>query len=159
MTEKKHAETGEEHFSLSDLARFFSRVKVSAGDCWLWIGPTKSCDGRPWFFWAGRNWNAYRPFWMNLFGSIEPSVDLDHLCNNPLCVNPTHLEAVRHQVNIDRRTERYRRKNAVCSKGHEFTPENTFYIRGGTTRKCRQCRRDYQNANWPKRAARKTKNI
>jgi hypothetical protein len=39
-------------------------------------------------------------------GPVAPELDVDHLCNNKLCVNPSHLEAVTHQENCIRRAQR-----------------------------------------------------
>lgn len=38
---------------------------------------------------------------------------------------------------------RKRAKGTHCSKGHEFTPENTFIRPYDKTRVCRECRREY----------------
>ena len=40
---------------------------------------------------------------------LEPGQEVDHLCNNRLCINPQHLEAVSHAENTRRSYERGRR--------------------------------------------------
>lgn len=37
------------------------------------------------------------------FGEVPDGLELDHLCRTTLCCNPAHLEAVTHQVNMDRK--------------------------------------------------------
>jgi hypothetical protein len=38
------------------------------------------------------------------YGPIPADLEIDHLCKVKACVNPDHLEAVTHAVNIQRRT-------------------------------------------------------
>lgn len=56
-------------------------------------------------------------------GPVPEGLELDHLCRNPRCVNPEHLEAVTHQENMRRGAMT---NKGVCRKaGHPMTPENT----------------------------------
>jgi len=70
-------------------------------------------------------------------GPIPEGAELDHLCLNHSCVNPTHLEPVTHRENALRAD--YTLK-PFCVHGHEMTPENTYIYRG--KRSCRICIRD-----------------
>lgn len=45
---------------------------------------------------------AYRPYYKRAHGSLPDGLDLDHLCRNPGCVNPAHLEPVTHAENVRR---------------------------------------------------------
>lgn len=40
--------------------------------------------------------------WEKHNGAIPTNMDLDHLCRNPICVNPDHLEPVTHLENVRR---------------------------------------------------------
>lgn len=45
---------------------------------------------------------AHKFAYQTLVGEVPRGLELDHLCENKLCVNPAHLEAVTHQVNVVR---------------------------------------------------------
>jgi hypothetical protein len=79
-------------------------------------------------------------------GPIPDGLVLDHLCRNKLCVNPKHLEPVTNQENILRGLTPlvggyYNMAKTHCPKGHEYSPENTYYrpSRWRQTRVCRIC--------------------
>lgn len=83
--------------------RFWARV-LKTDTCWLWQGATA---GR-WNLrygqtrWAGRVAMAHRVAYELLVGAIPDGLQIDHLCRNPLCVNPAHLEPVTNAENARR---------------------------------------------------------
>lgn len=95
---------------------------------------------------------AHRVSFEHFVGPIPEGMDLDHQCHNDdpacpggvvclhrRCLNPEHLKPATRSDNLAggaRRTGR-------CKRGHEFTDENTSWE--GTSRRCRQCRRDAVN--------------
>lgn len=129
---------------MDDLAahkRFFSKVDAT-GDCWEWTASrTKAGYGQYWR--DGALTTAHRASWEILVGTIPKGFFVDHLCRNPGCVNPDHLEPVPPSVNSQRgitgKHGNYHNGNKTCCKrGHEFTPENTrLDSKGG--RRCREC--------------------
>lgn len=105
-----------------EAARFWNFVD-KAGDCWIWTG-TRSPSGYG-KFWSddGRTVRPHRWAYEHLVGPIPAGLQLDHLCRNPPCVRPEHLEPVTGKVN----TGRGMRATAThCKNGHEFTAENTY---------------------------------
>jgi hypothetical protein len=98
------------------------------GDCWIWTGRTHKGYAR-----AGDG-QASRWMYQRMVGPIPEGLELDHLCETPLCVNPEHLEPVTRLENMRRRYANY----THCKHGHEFTPANT-YIRPSGHRDCRAC--------------------
>lgn len=55
-----------------------------------------------------RNYLAHRIVYVHYRGEIPDGYTIDHLCENPACVNPKHLEAVTHRQNVLRsRTNPY----------------------------------------------------
>lgn len=127
---------------------------VEKGDsCWLWKGAInnkgygylslKQIDGR----WVKTL--AHRFAFKLEHGAIPPGKELDHLCRNPACVRPDHLEAVSHKENILRGlTGSINRARQLalthCRNGHEFTAENTYIWPARGTRQCRTCQRHRQ---------------
>jgi hypothetical protein len=123
------------------LERFLQKFEVRESCCWEWI--------------AARNKYGYGNFWARpLFvrahrfayelwvGQIPKDSELDHLCSNRACINPEHLEPVSHLINVKRAwAHKPRLTETHCGRGHEFTPENTYWHRRGgpPTRSCKQC--------------------
>lgn len=100
--------------------------------CWDWQ-LTKTSQGYGRKTVKGVKQFAHRLYYEKFVGPIPEGLSIDHLCRNPSCVNPAHLEPVTHQENM-RRTRR-----SHCRNGHEFTPENTYVNPSSGSRNCRVC--------------------
>lgn len=119
---------------------------VDDNGCWVWQKfITEEGYGRihlrsP----SPRNVLAHRLYYERYVGPIPADLEIDHLCRNRACVNPAHLEPVPKRVNILRGegvAARFARRTH-CSKGHEFTSENTYINPTSLARYCRVCLRD-----------------
>lgn len=120
-----------------DLARFRSKYVQNINGCWEWQGFRMRLGygqfgGKS----AGKHrmLYAHRVSWTWANGPIPDGLTLDHLCRNPCCVNPAHLEPVTNAENA-------RRAGALithCKHGHEFTEETTYRNKLGR-RECRPC--------------------
>ena len=104
----------------NEIKRFFTKVKQK-GNCWIWTGAKSKGYG---LFRVNNKTNRAHRLSYELFkADIPQGMELDHLCRNPSCVNPEHLEPVTHKVNM-LRGEGFASLNAKkthCSKGHRFT--------------------------------------
>lgn len=71
--------------------------------CWLWLGATANRGYGQATIGRSRVTSAHRASFIAYRGYEPVGLDVDHLCRNPICVNPDHLEAVTHQENCRRR--------------------------------------------------------
>lgn len=116
--------------------RTLARVMRSDTECWIWdgrIGP----NGYPFI---GDD-PAYRRVYRFIVDDIPAGYEIDHLCGNPLCVNPLHLQAVPPAVNKWRSNSpsAVNGDKKCCIRGHPFSKANTLIqIKKG--RECRRCR-------------------
>lgn len=73
--------------------------------CWLWTGPVNAY-GYPVFNGDGRQEMAHRWAFRAFGGRLRGKQTVDHLCGQPLCVNPEHLEGTSRAENTRRMLER-----------------------------------------------------
>ena len=107
--------------------------------CWEWQGARNDRGyGQIWI--DGRLVYVHRLMYELHIGPIPDGHEIDHLCSNPPCARPGHLDAVTHSENAQRMWDRGEREHKThCKQGHEFTPENT-YTQSSGARGCRTCR-------------------
>jgi hypothetical protein len=93
--------------------RFWPKVQKTE-TCWLWMAGTDRKgygvigQGRR----PARMLQAHRVAYELCVGAIPEGLVLDHLCRNPPCVNPSHLEPVTNRENI-LRGETFARDNSL----------------------------------------------
>lgn len=125
---------------------------VRDGDCLRWTGYIRPDGYVQIKTGAGSTKYAHRLVYELTHGPIPNGLQIDHLCRVRDCVNPDHLEAVTQQENLARKPARARdgkprRASAThCRKGHEMTPENTYWWRD--QRRCRTCMREAKRRQW-----------
>lgn len=124
-----------------------------AGGCWLpAIKPDRKGYVRAKV--QGRATAVHRLSYEVLRGPIPDGLTLDHLCRNPTCCNPDHLEPVTSKENIRRGTQgQWQAAKTHCVRGHAFTAENTYRPPGKKERACRECARINGRINDAKRRA------
>lgn len=138
------------HLTPTQADKFWAQVdKAGTNECWPWTGATSYGYGV--FSPDSRHTRAHRIAWTLTHGPIPHGLLVCHSCDRPACVNPSHLfvgtlkdnaiDAVRKGRTTPPRirgAEHYNSRKTHCSKGHEFTTENT-YVWDGRMRNCRIC--------------------
>ena len=123
----------------------FWRFVAECGACWVWVGGA-SPDGRGWF--RSSPETRTRPYRWAFEHFTRPLVDgetIDHLCANPTCVRPDHLEAVSMAENSRRAAARQvQRRGGYCKNGHNLAVVGTYATGHGDGRRCRACQRASQ---------------
>lgn len=127
------------------LTRFRKSIEPDADTgCWIWAGPTNE-HGYGMFI-AGGSWYAHRFSYVWFVGGHERGKQLDHLCNNILCVRPDHLFAITGTNNTKLRDQRALNPQPDFFRHSRITPRYLSVIKFGAktglpTRKPRR-RRD-----------------
>jgi hypothetical protein len=114
--------------------RFWEKVEKKAY-CWEWTGSKYHGYGQ---FWDGKKLvGASRFSWLLANGVIPPELTIDHVCQNPGCVNPEHLQCI---PMLDNCRLGSKAQNTHCPKGHPFEGRNVIWVK--TSRMCRICKQD-----------------
>jgi len=117
------------------------------GPCWEWTAAKTqgygviSKGGR-----GNGNLRAHRVAYQLVIGTILVGYELDHLCRNPSCVNPSHLELVSHRENELRGKApcAANARKTHCPNGHPYDDSNTYLYqsrkKNHPARQCKVCR-------------------
>jgi len=120
--------------------RFFRKVDKT-GSCWNWLAG-KDKDGYGKIKIARKDLRAHRVSWEIHNGIIPGGLLVLHRCDNPSCVNPSHLflgTALDNNRDRDAKGRNGWSKITHCPHGHEYTPENTSWWK--RERSCKNCMR------------------
>jgi len=126
--------------------RFYEKVGPPTGlhGCREWTG-AKSTRGYGFIRWEGHtNKLAHRVAWQLAYGPIPDGLTVDHVvCDNPPCVEPSHLCLATLRENILRSGTSHGAVNArktECVRGHPLSGTNLHMDPSGR-RICRACKR------------------
>jgi hypothetical protein len=71
------------------------------GDCWTWTGAATG-NGYGSVGHEGRTRSTHKLSYELLIGPVPEGLQIDHVCLNKLCCNPSHLEPVTGLENVRR---------------------------------------------------------
>ena len=120
--------------------RLRNKTRVRPNGCWEWIGNSAGAGyGR--ISIDGTMYMAHRVSYALYRDSVPRDLEIDHLCRNPKCVNPWHLEIVDHRTNTLRGIgpTAINARKTHCMRGHEFNEKNTHINTTSGSRQCRPC--------------------
>lgn len=130
------------------MEKFIDGIQIVENDpdsCWRWQ-LSKNGVGYGIFYPDGVRAYTHRWSYSYFVGPLEQGKEIDHLCRQPDCVRPEHLEQVTHRENTIRgknwavQIRRHRETTGLCVAGHEFK-ETTY--EGG---KCATCVEEYNKS-------------
>lgn len=120
--------------------RFWSKVEKTE-DCWIWTAH-KSGDGYGIFNWDNKTYRSHRAAFYLTHGHWP--LICRHMCDNPSCVRPDHLQdgmAKDNAMDRSKRNRHWQQKKTHCPAGHLLSGENVYLSPKGY-RNCRTCRRE-----------------
>lgn len=128
-----------------NLQRLMTGVIVTQSDCWERPGSTNR-KGYTWFCMNNKGGFAHRAMFEIAIRPLKRGECVCHTCDNPRCINPSHMWAgTKGQNTADMHKKRRSRNRTTthCCHGHEYTEANTYWSKGshGPKRNCRECAR------------------
>ncbi len=123
--------------------RLLSKIEIDEIGCWVWKGARfkKKYGDYAQIRMGGRldskNKRAHVVSYEHFVGKVPEGMELDHICQNTLCINPAHLEPVAHKENCKRRKDS---GLPFCRHGHKYTPETTYIRPDNGRRECKVCK-------------------
>jgi len=114
--------------------RFWFYVEKTT-NCWSWKGHIGTL-GYGQFRFNYKRISPHRFSYEIHKGKIPKGLVIDHLCRNPKCVNPDHLEVVTRAENVMRGFSPHaiNARKTHCKKGHKLDE----------SRKCKKCQKMYR---------------
>lgn len=129
---------------ISIVERFWTHVSKSVFPlrCWIWTGALRNGYGR--FRVGNKKVSAHRFSYELVYGPISKGKIIMHTCDNPSCVNPSHLRLGTQSQNMADASSKKRlmnQKKTHCPYGHLYEGNNLIIVetRSGIGRQCGLC--------------------
>ena len=131
--------------AVTEFSRLVRRTVLTESGCLEWTGSNNG-HGYGEVRIGGKKRYAHRLAYEAKVGPIADGMVIDHLCRNRACINPLHLEATTHTLNIRRGL----RGGSIAEDGSfqcKSCGSDDFYVvksprsHGGQTKQCAPCSR------------------
>lgn len=110
--------------------------------CWEMPGKSKKAYAQIYSNNTKKRYSAHRLSYELHYGEIGNSkIFVCHRCDNPKCINPTHLflgSASDNMVDAVIKKRQFNASKTECKRGHKYDLTNTYYRPNGS-RYCRTC--------------------
>lgn len=112
------------------LIRFASHVNIpeNPNDCWEWIG-SKNSKGYGRVRINNKIYLAHRIFFESFIGEIPEGMCVCHSCDNPCCINPSHLFLGTQLENIIDRDNKNHQARGKNNGKHKLIETDVYLIR------------------------------
>jgi hypothetical protein len=104
--------------------------KKGGDDCWNWIGQLSN-SGYGKIKMNNKTYSSHRLIYEFTFGMISDGLQINHICNNRKCCNPTHLQLGNQQDNMTYMvlTNRSHHPIGETHPNHKLTEDDIIQIR------------------------------
>lgn len=86
--------------------------------------------GYPLIYRNGKKFTVHNFIYRECFGEVEKGLVVRHKCDNPMCINPEHLEVGTRNDNIQDAVTRNRNAKGINQGSHKLSDEIVIFIRG-----------------------------
>lgn len=116
---------------------FAKNFTIEADGCWRWTARLTP-KGYGIFWVIDHERSAHRIMWELIGRPVDFDKELDHLCDNKACVNPSHLQQVTPLENNQNKI-----RKPYCRRGHLWSENAVPYESrpGKIHRRCKACAR------------------
>lgn len=137
--------------------KLVGKAKAMPNGCVVWMAG-RNAQGYGQCYHNGHARAAHRLMYVAINGAIPDGLMVLHSCDNPPCLNPSHLSLGTTTDNIRECRDRGRHfwaRKTHCPQGHEYAGDNLYICKEGR-RHCNMCCRIRfrMRAGWPEAIAR-----